>query len=142
MLDAGTDDFPAAFQKALRNFLEMKGMTQTQLANRIGISKARLNTYCGAKKPKKAPKKPARPEAEILYLLCVELGFTFEYQGYRVSAATLEGVPVLQPDNVAQQIPFDFERQFKLTNDAGELSVTVKRPGRIELSLSLGAAAS
>lgn len=136
MYDAENPDFPAAFRAALLDFLDKKGISQTQMAKRLGISKSRLNTYC-------RPEKPARPEAEILYLLCVTVGFSFEYRGYKVSAETLTGKPVPQPKDAAKQMMLEFDRQFKLTNEAGAISVTVKRPsGRIELSLSLDAAVS
>lgn len=130
------EDFRLAFRRALLDFLADKGLTQAEAARHIGISKQRFNGYC-------REKKPAHPEAEVLYFLCAKWGFSFEYRGYTISAATLEGVPVPAPASVPQQMAIDFERQFKLTNQAGEISVTVKRPsGRIELSLSIDAAVS
>lgn len=136
MIESHLEDFRLAFRKALDAFLKAKGLTQAEAARRIGISKQRLNAYL-------REEKPARPEVEVLYFLCVSWGFTFEYRGYIISGATLEGVPVPAPQDVAQQMPLDFDRQFKLTNEAGEISVTVKRPaGRIEVSLSLDAAVS
>ena len=129
-------DFRLAFRNALQKFLIDKGLTQAGLARDLGITKQRLNAYF-------REENPARPEIEVLYFLCVKLGFSFEYRGYTISAATLEGIPVPAPATVEQQIPIDFDGQFKLTNEAGELSVTVKRPaGRIELSFSLDAAVS
>ena len=135
MPKATDKEFSDAFRTALIDFLERKGIKKSQMAKDIGISKSRLNTYCRATEP-------ACPDAEVLYSLCAMKGFEFKYRGYIISAATLAGVAVSAPKDVAQQISFDFERQFKLTNEAGELSVTVKRPGRIELSVSLAAVAS
>lgn len=130
------DDFRLAFRKAVREFLTEKGLTQVKVARGIGITKQRFNSYC-------RKKEPAHPEAEVLCFLCVNYGFSFEYRGYKISAATLEGVPVPAPASVAQQIPIDFEGQFKLTDQNGALSVTVKRPsGRLEVSLSLDKAVS
>jgi len=135
-------DFAAAFGEALIEFLENKGLTQSEAARRLSLGKsgkARLSTYCR----RSATKKRAKPDAEILYLLCTNLGFTFEYRGYRISAATLGGIPVRPPHDAAKQLSLKFDRQFKLTNEAGAVSVTVKRPsGRIEVSLSLDAAVS
>lgn len=129
-------DFRLAFRNALQNFLIDKGLTQAGLARRLGITKQRLNAYF-------REENPARPEIEVLYSLCVKWGFSFEYKGYTISGATLEGVPVPAPASVAQQIPIDFEGQFKLTDQNGALSVTVKRPsGRLEVSLSIDAAVS
>ncbi len=137
-----TEDFATAFGDALVEYLENKGLTQSEAVKRLGLGKAgkaRISTYC-----RRFPAKtPAKPDAEILYLLCVKLGFSFEFRGYRISAATLADVPVQALPDAAKQLTFEFDRQFKLTNEAGAISVTVKRPsGRIEVSLSLDAAAS
>lgn len=129
-------EFSGAFRTALIDFLQRKGIQKSQMAKDIGISKSRLNTYCRAGEP-------ACPDAEVLYSLCTTKGFEFKYRGYIISATTLAGGAVSAPDDMAQQLSFQFERQFKLTNDQGEISVIVKRPsGRIELSLSLEASAS
>jgi transcriptional regulator with XRE-family HTH domain len=135
-------DFATAFRDALVEYLNEKGLTQAEVAKLLGLGKAgraRINTYC-----RRSPgKSPAKPDAEILYLLCVRIGFSFEYSGYRISAATLANLPVKPLPDAVKQLAFEFDRQFKLTNEAGAISVTVKRPsGRIEVSLSLDAAAS
>ena len=136
MSEIDLNDFRLAFREALLDFLKAKGLSQAEAARKIGISKQRFNAYF-----RKAS--PARPEVEVLYFLCVNWGFYFEYRGYIVSAKTLEGIQVAAPENVPQQIAFDFDRQFKLTDRNGAVSVTVKRPsGRIEVSLSLNAAVS
>lgn len=133
-------NFATAFRDALVSFLEERGLTQAEAAKRLGLGKAgkaRINTYC--RKSRCRP--PAKPDAEILYLLCVQLGFSFQYGGYRISAATLANAPVRQLPRAPKQLAFEFDRQFKLTNEAGAISVTVKRPsGRIEVSLSINAA--
>lgn len=136
------EDFATAFGNALSKYLQSKGLTQSEAARRIGLGKsgkARLSTYCRTS----LEKRPAKPDAEILYLLCVRLGFSFEYRGYKISGSTLEGVPVPALLDAPTQLSFEFDRQFKLTNDAGAISVTVRKPsGRIEVSLTLDAAAS
>lgn len=136
------DGFARAFGNALVEFLQEKGLTQADAARRLGLGKAgkaRINTYCR----KSLDKAPAKPDAEILYLLCVHFGFSFEYRGYRISAATLGKIPVRPLPDAAKQLSLEFDRQFKLTDKAGAVSVTVRRPaGRIEVSLSLEAAAS
>jgi transcriptional regulator with XRE-family HTH domain len=135
------EDFATAFGNALSEYLQSKGLTQSEAARRLELGKsgkARLSTYC-----RTFDKKPAKPDAEILYLLCVRLGFSFEYRGYKISATTLEGVRVPSLKDAAKQLSFEFDRQFKLTNEAGAISVTIRKPsGRIELSLSLDAVAS
>jgi transcriptional regulator with XRE-family HTH domain len=135
-------DFATAFGNALKQYLQDKGLTQSEAARKLGLGKggrARLSTYCRAT----IRKKPAKPDAEILYLLCVKLGFSFEYRGYKISAATIRGLPVPALEDAAKQLSFEFDRQFKLTNEAGALSVTVRKPsGRIEVMLSLDAVAS
>ena len=136
MNENAVEDFRLAFRNAVREFLAEKRLSQAKVARGIGITKQRFNSYC-------REKKPAHPEAEVLYFLCAKWGFSFEYRGYIVSAATLEGVPVPAPASIEQQIPIDFEGQFKLTDQNGALSVTVKRPsGRLEVSLSLDKAVS
>jgi hypothetical protein len=69
------------------------------------------------------------------------LNFEFEYNGCRVSESAFNGNgsgPKGAP--AREQLSFEFDRQFNLTEDKGAVSVTVRRPpGRIEISLSLKA---
>jgi transcriptional regulator with XRE-family HTH domain len=133
------DDFGRAFGDALSAFLDGRGITQSDAANRLGLDKAgkaRISTYCHDSPKGTRP----RPSAEILYLACAELGFAFEYRGYKITAAALNGSSkaVVKP---AEQLSFPFNGQFDLTDEKGTVSVTVKRPpGRIEVSLTLRAA--
>ncbi|HEV8415362.1 MAG TPA: hypothetical protein VGQ49_17365 [Bryobacteraceae bacterium] len=128
-------EFARSFRDALGKFLSEHGDTRYQAAKSIGLSRARLNTYF---KDDPDTKRPRIPSAEVLYLLCSGLGFTFEYQGFRISAETITGVKVAHPSE--KQLSFEFERQFYLTNDQGAISVRIKKPaGRIELSVSLSA---
>ena len=128
-------DFANRFREALGKFLTDHGDSRYRAAAAIGLSRSRLNTYF-TKNPK--TNRPRIPSSEVLYLLCSELGFVFEYNGFRISAETLAGVKVTHPSE--KQLSFEFERQFYLTNDQGALSVSIKRPaGRIELSVSLNA---
>lgn len=135
-------DFARAFGDALNRFLEHKGIRQSDAAKLFGLKngKARLNTYCHDSRKGRRPK----PDAEILYLACAKLpGFYFDYKGYRISAATLNGKGANRPEQPAEQLTLNFDRQFNLTEQAGSVRVTVKRPpGRIELSVSLDATAS
>jgi hypothetical protein len=95
--------------------------------------KSRINTYCHDSPKGKRPK----PSAEVLYLACAILDFSFEYKGYRISAATLNGGPKTAAKE-SEQLPLGFDGQFDLTDDKGTVSVRVKQPpGRIEVSLSL-----
>jgi transcriptional regulator with XRE-family HTH domain len=134
---ADSGDFARAFGNALDQFLQRKGMNQSDAAKALGLGdegKARLNTYCHD-----SPKgKRRKPNAEILYLLCVNLGFAFEYQGYKISAATLNGSGRKSTEKPAEQLLIAFEGQFNLTDQTGTASISVKRrPGRIEVALSL-----
>ena len=132
----GSSDFARAFGDALFGFLEAKGISQREAADQLGLDKggkSRINTYCHDSPKGKRPK----PSAEVLYLACVILGFSFEYKGYRISAATLNGGPKAAAKE-SEQLPLGFEGQFDLTDDKGTVSVRVKQPpGRIEVSLSL-----
>jgi|SRR5665213_1445070 len=129
------NEFSRTFRDALEKFLSEHGDTRYRAAKSVGLSRARLNTYF---KDDSKTKRPRIPSAEVLYLLCSGLGFTFEYRGFKIGAETLTGAKVSHPGE--KQLSFEFERQFTLTNDQGALSVTIKRPvGRIELSVSLNA---
>jgi hypothetical protein len=74
----------------------------------------------------------------MLYLLCVNLGFAFEYKGYKISAATLNGSGKKSTEKPAEQLLIEFDGQFNLTDQTGTVSINVKRPpGRIEVALSI-----
>lgn len=134
---ADSDDFARAFGDALDQFLRRKGLNQSDAAKALGLGdegKARLNTYCHDS-PKGIRRKP---NAEMLYLLCVNLGFAFEYKGFKISAATLNGNGRKSPERPAEQLLIQFDGQFNLTDQTGTVAITVKRPpGRIEVGLSL-----
>jgi transcriptional regulator with XRE-family HTH domain len=132
---ADSQEFARAFGDALNSFFEQQGMSQFSAARELGIDRARLNTYCRDS----SKGKRATPSAEILYLLCIGLGFEFEYKGYRITASKLDGSRGgTTPSVQARQLPLDFEGEFALAGKQGTVSVNVKRPaGRIEVSLSL-----
>ena len=136
-----SQDFARAFGDALHNFLQEKGINQSEAARRLGLEekagKARLSTYCHDSPRGKRPK----PDAEVLYLVCARLGFEFEYNGYRINAATLNGAGLKPTARPAEQLPLGFHGQFDLTDQRGTVSVSFKRPpGRVEVSVSLKAA--
>lgn len=142
--------FARAFGKALKGFLDSKGMTQVDAVKLLGLkdkksgkpSKSRLNTYL--------TDSPPMPDAQVLYLACTKLeGFNFEHNGYRINAETLGRKGTGQPEKPTEQLAFRFNRQFNLTDkkgavtELGAVAVTVKRPsGRVELSFSLKASKS
>ena len=134
---ADSEDFARAFGNALEQFLRKKGMTQSDAAKALGLGdegKARINTYCHDS-PNGTRRKP---NAEMLYLLCVNLGFGFEYKGYKISAASLNGAGKKSNEKPAEQLLIEFDGQFNLTDQTGTVSISVKRPpGRIEVALSL-----
>jgi len=139
-------DFARAFGDGLRQFLSANGIQQIEAARLLGIrdkhgnpNKARLNTYCH---DSPAGKRPV-PNAEILYLACTKLpGFHFDFRGQRISASTLNGNRGKRSERTAEQLTLHFDRQFNLTDDAGTVTVRVRRPpGHIELAFSLKAEA-
>ena len=136
-----SDDFASAFGNALNRFLLDTSMRQSDVVLRLGLDKkkgkARISSYCSERKRPK-------PDAEILYLACSRLpGFYFDYKGYRISAATLNGGRTKPYERPAEQLTLGFDRQFKLTGNQGTVDVRVRRPhGSIEVSLSVKAQAS
>jgi transcriptional regulator with XRE-family HTH domain len=135
------EDFARAFGDALNAFLQQEEITQSEAAKRLGLNKpgknggkARLNAYCHDSPKGKRPK----PSAEILYLVCAELGFAFEYNGYKISAATFSGNGTRKVERPVEQLQIEFDGQFNLTDEKGTVSISVKRPpGRIAVALSL-----
>jgi transcriptional regulator with XRE-family HTH domain len=131
-------DFARAFGDALGQFLQENGISKAEAARRLGLAKdkgkARLSTYChDSRKGTRA-----KPGAEILYLVCAELGFAFEYRGYKIGASTLNGNGVKPTEKPIEQLQIEFDGQFNLTDQNGTVSINVKRPpGRIEVALSL-----
>ena len=132
-------DFAHAFGDALKRFLQDNGLGQNDAARELGLQNrggARLNAYLHDRPDGTRPK----PEAEILYLLCTKLGFSFEYNGYKISAASLNGHGKKPSTEPAQQRTLTFERQFNLSDEKGIVAVNVRRPSnRIEVSVSLKA---
>lgn len=138
---AQPETFARAFGDALEAFLQNRGISQARASEQLGISKkqgiSRLGTYLHDTKGGKR----ATPSAEMLYLICSKLDFEFEYNGYRISAATLEGNGAKAAPKQYQQLSLPFSRQFNLSEHVGTVSVSVKRPaGRFEVSISLEAA--
>jgi transcriptional regulator with XRE-family HTH domain len=134
-----SSDFSTAFGDALRDFIDTKKLSQADVAEQIGLDsksgRARISTYCHIPADGKRPK----PSAEILYLLCTKLGFAFEYKGYKISAASMNGHGMLKTKEADEmQLPLPWERQFNLTGNAGTVSVAVKKPSStVEVSLLL-----
>jgi hypothetical protein len=132
-------DFAEAFGAALDKFLSEKHLTQTKASELLGYGKegkARLSSYC-------SKNKRAKPNAEVLYQVCTALGFEFEYKGYKITAASLNGGPPKQIEKAPEQLRLKFTGQFDLTKAKLQrtASVTVNRgPQRINLSINLEAA--
>ncbi len=140
MEDSNSTHFARAFGDALEAFLQAKGISHADVARKLGLGKrgvSRLGTYCHD-----APNGTrATPSAAFLYQVCSGLNFEFEYNGYRVSEGALNGrSPGRKEAPAEEQLSFEFDGQFNLTEDKGAVSVSVRRPpGRIEISLSLKA---
>jgi len=131
--------FARAFGDALEAFLQKKQISHSEAAQRLGLGKsgiARLGTYCHD-----SPRGTrATPSAELLYLICSELEFEFEYNGCKISALTLEKRSKVSTPG-AQQLSLPYDRQFNLTDGKGKVSVSVRRPpGHVEVSISVKAA--
>jgi hypothetical protein len=144
-------DFAHAFGNALCSFLTANDIGQSEAARLLGIEAkngqrrkggARIYSYCHDSKDGRRTK----PDAEILYLALTKLpGFTFEYNGHRISAEMLNGNGKKRPNlSLPEQKTFEFARQFSLTHRRGAVDVKMKqdRGRRIEFFLSVKAKAS
>src|SRR6266446_4650290 len=128
--------FARVFGDSLKDFLSRKGIREVDAAKLMGVSKARLNAYCHDSPRGTRPS----PNADVLYRSCALLGFEFEYNGYRISAANLDGGKVEPVEMRYQQLPLQFDGQFDLTDEKGTVSISLRRPpGRVEVSFSLRA---
>jgi hypothetical protein len=111
-------------------------MSLAEAAREIGLGpegKARISAYCHDSPSGKRP----QPNAELFYLLCSRLGFSFEYHGYKVTAEAMNGHRK-RPEKSIEQLRIAFDSQLNLTKREGEFFIDVKRPsGRIELNLVL-----
>lgn len=134
-----SQDFARAFGDALFKFLEEKGWTHTEVSNRLKLGErgnARLSSYFHDSQKGTRP----APAAEILYLVCTELGFEFEYKGYRITAGSLNGAGSKPVEKPAEQLKIEFSGQFNLTDNKGTVAVSLKRPpGRAAVSIELKA---
>jgi transcriptional regulator with XRE-family HTH domain len=134
-----SEEFARAFGDALARFLRERGLRQSDVAKRLGLGRrgeARLSTYChDSRKGKRA-----NPNAEVLYRVCTELGFEFEYKGYKITAATLNGHRPRQAEKAPEQLRLEFSGQFDLTQKKGTASVRCNRaPRRVDLTVYLEA---
>jgi hypothetical protein len=136
LMDLSSDDFARAFGDALRAFLDARGVAYASAAPLLGVERETLYTYWTDDKNGKRRK----PRIELLFLACVEFGFEFEYRGFRITTEAL-GKPknIAKPDQ--EQLFLGYSRKFNLTEDAGQVSVRLKRqPGQVEFSVTLKAA--
>lgn len=155
MATVGSDDQPKdfahAFGEALSDFLIANNIGQSEAARLLGIEAkdrkkrkggARIHSYCHDSKDGRRP----TPDAEILYLALTRLsGFTFEYNGHRISVEMLNGNGSKRPKlALPEQRTFEFARQFSLTSGQGTVAVRVKQQtGKaVEFSVSVNAKAS
>jgi transcriptional regulator with XRE-family HTH domain len=117
-----SEEFARAFGDALARFLHERGLRQSDVAKQLGLGRrgeARLSTYCrDSRKGKRA-----NPNAEVLYRLCTELRFEFEYKGYKITAATLNGHHPQPAETAPEQLRLEFSGQFDLTRKKGTASV-------------------
>ncbi len=134
-----SQDFARAFGDALSKFLEKEGLSHTKASERLKLGErgnARLYSYFHDSRKGRRPV----PAAEILYLVCSELGFEFEYKGYRITAGSLNGNGSKPVEKPAEQLQIEFSGQFNLTDNKGTVPVSLKRPpGRAAVSIELKA---
>lgn len=137
-MDLSSEDFARAFGDALKSFLDARDITYTSAADQLGVERETLYTYWTDDKDGRRRK----PRVELLFLACVELGFEFEYKGFRIGAEAVKTrKPSKKPKKNEEQLRLEYAREFNLTDDDGKVAVRMKRQlGRIELSMSLKAA--
>ena len=130
------DDFARVFGDALKAHLDNLGIGYATAAPILGVTKSALSTYW----TEDANGRRRKPRAALLFKACSEFAFSFEYSGFRISADTL-GKPVRKdPRHKSEQLILDYQRQFKLTEDNGNVSVRLRRGrGQVDLSVSLKA---
>jgi hypothetical protein len=134
-----SEHFSRAFGDSLRVFLDARGTRYAEAARVLNVTGATLSTYWTDDKEGK--RKKAR--VELLFRACIELGFEFEYGGYRITAQAFGGSPeAVASRRPSEQLNIDFSRQFNLAGDDGQVLVRFERrqPGRVEFSVSLEAA--
>jgi transcriptional regulator with XRE-family HTH domain len=137
-MGTSSNGFARVFGDSLRAFLDESGISYAEAARRLNVERATLATYWTDDKDGKRNK----ARAELLFRACTELGFEFEFNGYKIGVRSMgqpkrQGVP-----KQSEQLNLDFSRQFKLTEDEGKVSVKLSRrhPGRLEFVVSLEAA--
>ena len=134
VVSTASEDFARAFGDALKSFLDDNGITYSSAARKLGVTKQTLSTYWS----NDFSGRRRKPRAELLFRACAAFRFAFEYKGYRVTANSL--VQPKMTTRVAEQLRLEFSRQFKLTEDGGEVSVRLRRqPNRVELAILLKA---
>jgi hypothetical protein len=135
-VDSHPADFARSFGDALQRFLEQKHIRPIEASKRMSVESATLNTYLHDNRKGKR----AKANAEVLAEACIQLGFVFEYRGHKISASPIEnGNP--SPNSPSEQLSFNYENQFNLSDELGNLSVRIQRrpSGRVELDLHLKA---
>ena len=133
-MDATSDKFARAFGEALKVFLDEKGISVTEAANRVEINKQTLSTYWTDNAKGKRP----LAGSDVLFAACAVLGFEFEYEGFKITASRTKGTR--KEIAKIEQLHLPFSREFELVDQKGSVTVTVKRPpGRVEFSVSLKA---
>jgi transcriptional regulator with XRE-family HTH domain len=134
-MNLSDEDFTRVFGDALKAHLDKLGIEYAAAAPRLGVTKSALSTYWSDDGGKRR-----KPRAALLFKACSEFDFTFEYKGFRISADALGSRRRKGTHPKSEQLTLDYQRQFKLTEDDGNVSVRLRRAqGRIALSVSLKA---
>ena len=133
-MEEPSERFARALGEALRTFLDERGISVTEAANRVGMNKQTLSTYWTDNAKGKRP----IAGSDVLFAVCGELGFEFEYEGYKIAARSTKGLR--KELAKMEQLRLPFSREFELVDQRGIVTVSVKRPpGRVEFSVSLKA---
>jgi len=136
-MEISSSDFARSFGDALRNFLNTKGITPAAAARQLGVERATLSTYW----TERDKGERAKARVELLFRACTELGFEFEYNGYRITAEAIGAKAEAIPKSHPKQLQIDFEQDFELANEQGSVSLNLKRKsGQLEFSVRLQAA--
>jgi len=133
--------FAKALGDAIREFLEHNGMQKAEIAEKFGLeSRQVFHSYLRDQKHGRRVPAPAY----VFYLACTQLGFKFDYEGYRISAKRIKGKGKIERmAKPSDQYTLSFGGNFELADKAGALKVSVKRPPeRLELFVSVNAKAS
>ena len=119
--------FLTAVSDALLGYKSAKGMgySNASLAADLGVEESTVAKYIKKKSP---------IMAEVLFRACVELGITFSYKGFVISAASFDTTKVVLPQPAAQ-LEFLFDAECSAEKNSWRM--TQHRAEPMEFSLRI-----